>query len=215
MWRIGGVSVTDQVSVAEPSRAPGGRRAIKRRAEIVEAAAGIFAAEGYNNVGMRDVAAAVGIRAASLYHHFSSKEEILFAICLSVARDSVEVNLPLLDLAGTPSERLEKLIGAHVAHLHRRRVEHLVGQHEQAYLTPEHLAEIAGYRRYYYQRVRDLLAAGMQSGEFRTGDPRITALGILNMLNGVSGWIREDRDDPQTIADTFVGLIFSGLTQAP
>jgi AcrR family transcriptional regulator len=48
----------------------------RRRDEILRAAAGLFAAEGYRNTSMREVAAASGILAGSLYHHFASKEAI-------------------------------------------------------------------------------------------------------------------------------------------
>ena len=187
-------------------------RTRQRRAEIVQAATQIFAERGFSNVGMRDIADAVGIRGASLYHHFPSKEEILFAICLTVTREPVEENLPLLDAAGTPSERLANLVRAHIRHLRRRRLEHLVGVHERACLTPEHLAETDEYRVYYHRRVHDLLTAGMRSGEFREMNPKITTLGILDMLNGVSAWVRGDSDaDVEEIAETYLRLIFDGL----
>jgi len=48
----------------------------RRRDEILAAAAGLFAAEGYRSTSMREVAAAAGILAGSLYHHFPSKEAI-------------------------------------------------------------------------------------------------------------------------------------------
>jgi AcrR family transcriptional regulator len=183
-----------------------------RRAEIVSAATQIFAAKGFSNVGMRDIADAVGIRGASLYHHFPSKEEILFAICLTVTREPVEENLPLLDASGTPSERLANLVRSHIRHLRRRRLEHLVGLHERAALTPEHLAETDEYRMCYHRRVRDLLSAGIRTGEFRELNAKITTLGILDMLNGVSAWVRGDSDsDVDEIVDTYLRLIFDGL----
>jgi AcrR family transcriptional regulator len=48
----------------------------RRRDEILRAAAGLFATEGYRSTSMREVAAAAGILAGSLYHHFPSKEAI-------------------------------------------------------------------------------------------------------------------------------------------
>ncbi|MBH0779424.1 TetR/AcrR family transcriptional regulator [Nocardia bovistercoris] len=183
-----------------------------RRADIVSASAKIFAADGYAGVGMRDIAEAVGIRGASLYHHFPSKEDILYEICLAVTREPVEENLPLLDAAGTPSRRLADLIAAHIRHLRRRRLEHLVALHERAALTPEHLATIDDYRQYYQRRVQDVLAAGVRSGEFRSLDTKLAALGIMDMLNGVSGWLRGATDDDvQDVVDTYRTLIFGGL----
>jgi AcrR family transcriptional regulator len=48
----------------------------RRRDEILAAAGALFAEEGYRNTSMREVAAASGILAGSLYHHFPSKEAI-------------------------------------------------------------------------------------------------------------------------------------------
>ncbi len=163
-----------------------------RRDEIVAAAARTFAGGGYAAVGMRDVAEAVGIRGASLYHHFASKEEILYAICLTVTQEPNEQNLPLLDAPGTPTRRLAALVRAHLEHLHRRRVEHLVGLHELAALTPEHRAAIDEHRRYYQRRVRDVVAAGMATGEFGVPDARLAAFAICDMLNGLSNWFHDD-----------------------
>jgi AcrR family transcriptional regulator len=178
------------VSAAEPlfSR----RTAGVRREEIVRAAARTFARDGYAAVGMRDVAEAVGIRGASLYHHFGSKEEILYAICLTVTQEPNELNLPLLDAPGTPTERLAALVRGHLEHLHRRRVEHLVGLHELAALTPEHRAVVDDHRRYYQRRVRDVVAAGVRSGEFAVPDARLAAFAMCDMLNGISGWFHDD-----------------------
>jgi AcrR family transcriptional regulator len=164
-----------------------------RREEIVTVAARTFADRGYAHVGMRDIADAVGIRGASLYHHFAAKEEILYAVCLTVTREPCEENLPLLDAAGTPPRRMAMLARAHLRHLYRRRVEHLVGLHEMASLTPEHRAEIDGHRRYYQRRVRDVITAGMRSGEFTVPDAQLAAFGVLDMLNGFSAWFRDDR----------------------
>jgi AcrR family transcriptional regulator len=200
---------TDVVPVTRASRA----RA--RSEDIVAAAAELFARNGYNNVGMRAVADAIGIRGASLYHHYSSKEEILYAIALSVTREPVEHHLPLLDAPGTPGERLAALVRAHLEHLSRRRVEHLVGLHEMSSLTLEHRQEIDEYRRYYQRRVHDVVAAGVRSGEFEVEDVHLAALAMLDMLNGISRWFSER--GPLTVdqlADRYVTLIVDGLLRA-
>lgn len=178
-----------------PSAAPA-RRPRLHGADIAAAAAQLFARDGYSNVGMRDVAEALGIRGASLYHHYTSKEQILYAIALTVTREPVEQQLPLLDAPGTPGERLGALVRAHVRHLCRRRVEHLVGLQEMSLLTPEHRAEIDGHRRYYQRRVREVIAAGARAGELHVADPQLAALALLDMLNGISRWYSPDGARP-------------------
>jgi len=154
---------------------------------------------------MRDVAAAVGIRGASLYHHFGAKEEILYAVCLTVTQEPNDLTLPLLDAPGTPTERVAALVHGHLEHLHRRRVEHVVGLHELAALTPEHRAVIDDHRRYYQRRVRDVVAAGMATGEFAVPDARLAAFAMCDMLNGLSHWFHDDGD--LALEDVVVGYV--------
>lgn len=179
-----------------------------RRDAIVAAAARFFAERGYAAVGMRDVAEAVGVRGASLYHHFASKEEILYAICLTVTDEPNAQNLPLLDAPGTCSERLAALVRAHLHHLHRRRTEHVVGLHELAALAPGHRAVVDGHRRHYQRRVREVIAEGAAAGELTAPDPRLAAFAVCDMLNGLSNWFHPDGElSLDAVAEGYVELI--------
>lgn len=161
---------------------------------------------------MREIASALGIRGASLYHHYAAKEEILYAICLTVTRDPVEKQLMLLDESGTPTDRLTALVRAHVLHLVQRQVEHLVGRHEMNGLSTEHRAVIDDHRRYYHRRVRDVIAAGVRAGEFTVPDVQLATFALLDMLNGTSGWYHTDGTlTADRIADAYVELAIAGL----
>jgi AcrR family transcriptional regulator len=197
-----------------------GQPAQRRRDAIVSAAARFFAERGYAAVGMRDVAEAVGVRGPSLYHHFASKEEILYAICLTVTDEPNAQNLPLLDAPGTATERLSALVRAHLRHLHRRRTEHVVGLHELAALAPEHRAVVDGHRRHYQHRVREVIAAGAAAGELTVPDPHLAAFAVCDVLNGLSNWFRADGDlTLDEVADGYVDLIvgrmLGGRSRAP
>lgn len=202
-------------SVPGHRAAPVSARRRLNAGEIVTTAARLLAANGYGAVGMRDIAEALGVKGASLYHHFASKEEILYAICLTVTREPVEQNLPLLDAEGAPSSRLRRLVRAHILHLARRQTEHLVGLHELNSLTAAHRAEIDDYRRYYRRRVRDLIAFGAQTGEFEVSEPQLAAFALLDMLNGFSGWYDPEGSLPvDVIADAYMALAVTGLLRS-
>lgn len=185
----------------------------KRRAEIAAAAARFFAEYGYHSAGMRDIAEAVGMRGASLYNHFSSKELILYTIALQMTKYPVEQHLPVLDAPGTPSTRLAALIRLHIEHLAQKRVEHLVSLNEFTALTPEHQTEIRGHRRYYQRRVRDVIAAGCTTREFCVDDPLRASVAILDMISGISWWLRDDYDI-DALADTYIRLALDGVLQS-
>jgi AcrR family transcriptional regulator len=191
------------------------RRSTGRQETIVAAAARIFAERGYAAVGMRDVAEAVGVRGASLYHHFASKEEILYAICLTVTEEPNALNLPLLDAPGTPAQRLAALVRGHLHHLHRRRTEHVVGLHELAALTPAHRSVVDEHRRYYQRRVREVIAAGVAAGELTVPDPRLAALAVCDVLNGLSNWFHADGAlSLDEVAEAYVDLIVNRMLGA-
>ena len=203
--------------MSEPSAASPitGRRRLTTDT-IVAAAAALFARDGYHAVGMRDIAEALGVRGASLYHHHASKEEILFAICRTVTAEPVTENLPLLDAAGTPTTRIAALVRAHLRHLAVRRVEYLVGLHELSALTAEHRTAVEDHRRYYHRRVRDVITAGVRSGEFTVSDPQLATLALLDALNGIAGWWRGDgAASIDGVADGYVTLLVHGLLGAP
>lgn len=195
---------------------PGPRRGRVTSEQIISVAAQLFARDGYHQVGMRDIADALGIRGASLYHHYESKEEILFAICLTVTLEPVQQQLPLLDAVGTPSSRLAALVRGHVLHLLQRQVEHLVGCHELTALTPAHRAVVDDHRRYYHRRVRDTIAAGTRTREFHVADVGLATLALMDMLNGTSSWFHDTGPDSgDLLADGYVRLAIHGLLGHP
>jgi hypothetical protein len=84
----------------------------------------------------------------------------------------------------------------------------MVGLHELASLTPAHRSEIDYYRRHYQWRVRDVIAAGVRSGEFAAIDPRLAAFAAFGVLNGISTWFHDDGDlDLEEVVRGYVVLI--------
>jgi len=192
----------------EPSTVRTDRRRT-RGDEIVEAAARYFADPGYSNAGMRDIAQAVGMRGASLYNHFQSKEEILFAIALRMTEDPQQ-DLLLLDGEGGPVERLTSLVEAHVRRLARYRVEHLVALRELSALTLEHRRVVTDYRKYYQRRIRDVIDAGARMGLFEVRDPHRSAIAVLDLMNGISWWLNDSHDVDQLVSD-YIDFTIGGV----
>lgn len=97
-------------------RTPGSRVAGGRRAEILDAAIPLFHRDGYADVPMSAIAAAVGLTPSGLYRHYAGKADILLAACLEAAdilEDAVD-----RELAGTstPPEALGALAQAYVGY---------------------------------------------------------------------------------------------------
>ncbi len=83
----------------------------ERKSEIVAAACQLFLSKGYDKTTMKDVMRQLGIAKGTIYHYFSSKEELLEAVIDNVAEDEMLRLKKLLDnIKGNALERLEQLI---------------------------------------------------------------------------------------------------------
>ena len=63
---------------------------LTRKEEILNVASRLFKERGYSAVTMRDLAFEMGIKAASLYNHITSKQQILAEIIMRIAQDFVQ-----------------------------------------------------------------------------------------------------------------------------
>ncbi|WP_067817916.1 TetR/AcrR family transcriptional regulator [Nocardia inohanensis] len=95
-----------QVGPGRPRLEPRRRAGQTPRAEILDAAAELFTANGYGNTSTRMIADAVGIRQASLYHHFAAKDDILDALLGETITGALEL---AEKLAGMPEPAVVRL----------------------------------------------------------------------------------------------------------
>ena len=186
-----------------------------RRDVILRTAAELFAEHSYHGVGMRAIADAVGIRGASLYHHFPSKMDILHAIALDATKTFVESQLPRLDGDGSHAERLRALFRAHVKYFYEHRVEEAVGLRELRELEAERTEEINAYRRRYQRELVSFVEEGAELGEFRVDDPFVAVMAVLNMINGVNEWFRAGGElTIDAVADRYAAYAVEGILAA-
>jgi AcrR family transcriptional regulator len=178
------------VTTTDPAPRAPLRRGSARRAEIVALAARLFRERGYHGVGMRGIAEAANMQAASLYHHFTNKEELLLEAIFVVDRDLIVEQLPLLDGPGSYADRLARLVRGHVVHIGKNRDAWWVAARELRALSVERLAAVQVYRRRYQRRIAEFIAEGVRAGEFACDDPRLVTLAILDMVNGPNEWFR-------------------------
>ena len=157
--------------------------------DILSRAATLFSERGYHAVGIRDLAEAVGLSTSTLYHYYATKQDILFAI---VSRFLTEFTGRLVaglrDASVPPRQRLERAVTEHVELTVTRSEELLVGSPVLNALSADQRARIAALRREYRDGVRDVIAEGVAAGEFHVADPLLTAMAMLDMLDGIRSW---------------------------
>ncbi|TWE11590.1 TetR/AcrR family transcriptional regulator [Rudaeicoccus suwonensis] len=164
------------------------------RDRLLDAARDAFAAKGFHGTTTRDIAAAAGMSPAALYVHHPTKESLLFEI----SRAGHEATVARLSAARaatvSPTEQLRLMVREFVIGHTARHTTARVVNYELEALTPEHRVVIDELRHAIQQLMREVLAAGVESGEFACADIGMTANAIMGMSIDVARWYHEDGD---------------------
>ncbi len=163
-----------------------------RRAEICRAAARIFRDKGFDATAMSDIARALRMTKAGLYHYFPSKEAMLFEIMtFGLERMDEEVIAPALTVRD-PEARLRGMILQHARII--TRAEGVVAQlfHEQRALPAQMRKVVNDQERRYFHLVRDTLKEIRSAGRLRAVDVSIAALSLIGMVQWLPRWFRPD-----------------------
>lgn len=164
-----------------------------RDAVILSRAATLFSQRGYHAVGIRDLAEAVGLSTSTLYHYYATKQDILYAIISRFLEEFTGRQVAeLRDTEVAPQERLARAVDTHVELTVTRSEELLVGSPVLNALSADQQARIAAQRRRYRDTVRDVIAEGVAAGAFHVTDPLLTAMAMLDMLDGIRSWYHPD-----------------------
>lgn len=205
-----------RTATSEPQGPRSGRSAnwTARREEIIDASAQIFARRGYHATGIAELCTVNGLGKGAFYHYIESKEELLAAIHDRVM-DEVMVGADRVAAAGgTPSAQLAAL-GEELLDVIHRYPDHVwVFLHEFPALTDERAETFRVRRRAYEQRVEEILQAGIDAGEFRAVDARLTALAWLGMHNYTYLWLKPGgKVSARDVAKPFADIFIRGITR--
>jgi TetR/AcrR family transcriptional regulator, cholesterol catabolism regulator len=187
-----------------------------RRETIIDTSAGVFARGGYHATGITELCVANDLGKGALYHYIGSKEELLAAIHDRVM-DEVMLGADRVAVAGgSPSQQLT-MLGAELLDVIHRYPDHVwVFLHEFPALTGERAAQFRERRRGYERRVEEVLQAGVDSGEFRAVQPRLTAMAWLGMHNYTYLWLKAGgRLSARDVAKPFADIFMRGITNPP
>ncbi len=189
------------------------RRSPRRREpEILDAAARVFAERGFHGATTQDIADVLGIRQASLYYYFSSKEGALELVCLKGAEGFFESAKAIARGHGTARERVGRLIRSHLAPLIDRGDYMRTFLNERQHLPAESRRRIGKWSRGVEKIFEDVLKDGVRRGEFRHDlDTRLATLALLGMLNTAAIWYRREEEPIERICDEFTRLVLDGV----
>jgi len=183
------------------------------RQEILRTAARLFYRRGYDATSMNDVAAALKFSKGGLYHHFHSKDEILFSLLEHAMQITQERVIEPVAKISDPEQRLRHLIRCHVeVVLSPQDREISIMLHENHPLPPSLHRRINRRKKDYVHFVESLIAE-VQRARHSTSSvtPRAAAFALLGMINWIHQWYRpEGVLDAEQLARQYTDLFFAG-----
>lgn len=199
-----------------PARAARAVRPRRRAEEIIDAAAAVFAERGYHGASTQDVADRLGMRQASLYYYFPSKEAALEQVCLRSVGDFLERAQAIANGPADAADKLVAIIHSHLAPVAERGDYVRCFLRERRFLPRDSARRIGRVARRYESILQGVIEGGIAAGELRRDlDPRLATLALLGMCNAAMEWYgREPNASVNHIADVFAGLAISGMASA-
>lgn len=188
-----------------------------RQAQILETAARIFCEKGFDRASMEDIADAVGLTKAGLYHHIGSKDELLFAI-MSYGMDLFEEKvLNRVMTIADPLERLRAALRGHVLLVIRDRPKEVtVILHETNALKGRFRDRINERKKRYIKFLEKTFREMIKSGAARRVDPSAAAFAMLGMINWIYQWYRPGgRLSDEAVADALSDVFLGGILARP
>ncbi len=181
--------------------------------DICRVAARVFYEKGYDGASMQDIARAVGLTKAGLYHHVGSKDRLLFEI-MNYGMDILdEMVLQKVKDITDPREKLKQTIIGHINLIVRARDQEItVILHENRSLKGALRKRINSRKRQYIGYLEDLIGQVQETSGKRTLSPRVAAFALLGMVNWLYQWF--DPEGPvkqEELSRAYVDFFFRGL----
>ncbi len=191
---------------------------VDSRQEILRTAARLFQQRGYDATSMNDVAAALKLSKGGLYHHFQSKDEILFEIMNHAMEITQERVLNPVRSIADPEERLRALIRLHIeVVLSPRDREITVMLHENHPLPPALRKRINARKKEYVHFLENLISEVQSHAQLAHHfkgkvSPRAAAFALLGMINWIYQWYKPEGElQAENLIPQFTDLILGGL----
>ncbi|WP_445149723.1 TetR/AcrR family transcriptional regulator [Baekduia sp. Peel2402] len=182
----------------------------RRQAEVTLDAARVFAARGYDQTSVPQLASELGLAAGSLYHYFGGKEQLLIAICNELMEPLLArvADLQAEDLE--PADHLRALVRIWVRHVVEHRDHMLVFQQERHVIDHGDQWRQVRADRKRFETLVDAALAAIEPPAARFTDRRLALSALLGMVNHTAQWYRpRGRLSPEQIADGYVDLLLA------
>jgi len=184
-----------------------------RKLEIITVASTLFKEKGYSAVTMRDIAKAMGIKAASLYNHIKNKEEILTFIIISLAEEFIS-GMELIKNSNVNSlEKLKQIVSLHVD-ITSRNANGMASLNNDWMHLKDQLNHYLMLRKDYENSFRSILKSGIKNNEIANSNEDIMLFSMLSTLRSLYIWIPQKEDlDSKKMASNLSDVLLNGINK--
>lgn len=161
-----------------------------RKQIILKEAARLFREKGYIASNLRELAKRAGIQGGSLYHHFGSKQDILFQLMDNTMTDMVTSLSILLAETTDPEEKLRRLLRFHISYTVCGPDETYITDDELRNLNADNYLQIIAKRDAYQKLFEEVFQGGCQQKGWMVVDYKLVARAAIQMGTGVASWYR-------------------------
>ncbi|MHA7058738.1 TetR/AcrR family transcriptional regulator [Aquimarina sp. M1] len=183
-----------------------------RKQEIVNAAAILFKEKGYSAVTMRDLATTMGIKAASLYNHIQSKQEILSTIIIELAEEFTSGMNEIVNSDQNSIQKLEHIISLHID-VTLRNADGLASlNNDWMHLEEDNLLYFEKMRRDYEENFRNIIKKGVDSNQIKPNNIEIMVFSTLSTLRTLYLWYPKQKNiDANILKKDMISVLLKGV----
>jgi AcrR family transcriptional regulator len=182
------------------------------REDILEAAAQVFRQKGFHGASMKDIADAVNLQKASLYHHVTSKQEILLLILDRALELLLERICAITVQNIPPDKKLPLMMRAYMNILVENQDLAAVLLFEHRSLERKQHARHVPNRDKFEALWKDVIVEGVKTKTFKCDDPALATRALLGIMNWTMTWFNPDGSlTIEQVSDQYSNLILNGL----
>ena len=182
-----------------------------RKDEIINTAAKLFKEKGYSAVTMRDLATAMGMKAASLYNHINSKQDILKAIIISIAEEFTSGMSVIIDSEFSNIDKLKKIVNLHVD-ITSHNTNGMASLNNDWMHLEDQLDYYLQLRNEYETNFLKIIKEGVLSSEVKNSNPEIIMFSMLTTLRSLYLWIPKKEDlSANDLANSLSEVLIDGI----
>lgn len=183
-----------------------------RKTEIINVAAKLFKEKGYSAITMRDIAQAMDIKAASLYNHIKSKQEILALIIIEIAEEFTNTIAQIVISEDTNIQKLEKVIQLHIDITLRNSDALACLNNDWMHLAPAELSYFIKMREDYEEYFRSIIVNGIANGEIKNLNTEVIIFSILSTLRTLYLWYGKKKSlNPSILKSNMKQVLLTGI----